>query len=328
MPFQKVIVLCLAFGLSATNASAVELRLKHQKDQVQSSRVDVRMEGNLEVEGSQRLSGKAKGNTEVLMNQKTLDVDDKGVANIEFRLDGWKAKVNSEADWGQGKSTYEVNLDENGGTMLSNGKEEKLPPMGDVKAQSWQVKLDSLGAPAGFNLDTAQMGKEEAEEVKKIGDSVASLVSQAPPLPSKDVNVGDKWETVFSVKNLTASLSKDNPMLAPFADLGIEDVKTESTLKEIRKEGQKEIAAINSTTNFGWKQGNLPLGPVSITVNNLDVKSESITELNQTDGVIQRANSVTTLEFDLAINTVLGPEGPGTFNAKGSLRLDSTTSLR
>lgn len=317
----------LAGLVAGSAAQAVQLRMKYVKDQEQTNKTDVNLTGKLEVEGSQRLSGNASGKCGVSMSQKAIETDDKGGANLEMRLSNLNVTMDSEADWGEGKKTYSLKLDENGGTMTDNGKAEPIPPLPDVKSQSWQVKMNSLGAPEAFDLDSSQMGTQEAEDVKKMSQSIAGIVSKSSPLPEKDVKAGDTWETVLSVKDLTNSLAKDNPMLGVVTDLGIPDVKTSSTLKELRQEAGNEIAVINSTTNLIWKDGNIPLGPVNLTLKSLEVKSESITEMNNTKGMIPRTTTVTTLDFEIVVNSAVGSEGPSTYNAKGSLKLESVITI-
>lgn len=117
-------------------------------------------------------------------------------------------------------------------------------------------------------------------------------------------------------------------MLSAFTNLGIEDVKTVSTLKELRKEGDNEIATISSATNFSWKEGRIPLGVVNITVKNLEVKSESLTEMNNTLGTVPRMTSITNMTFEVVIETAIGEGGPATYTATGNLKLDSTTTLK
>ena len=327
--FLKNCSLCFLVGVFLIPACpAVQLRLKFEKDKVETNEVTAHIQGDLRVDGTQRLEGTATGNMGVKMNQKTLAVDEKGVATIEMKLDGLNIKLDSEADMGQGKKKYGVNLTESGGKAFIDGATEDIPPMGDVKAQSWQVYMNNLGAPVSFSLDSTQMGSEEAKEVQNLSDSVASIVSKHAPLPEQDVKVGDTWENLLSIKDLTATLSKDNPMLKPFADLGIEDVKTVSTLKEIRTEGGNEIATISSVTKFGWKEGKIDLGVIKITVKNLDVKSEALVDMNNTLGQLARSSAITTMVFDISIDSALGPEGPSNYTATGNLKLESTTTIK
>ncbi len=318
-------VCLLGVMLVAQNVWGVELRLKYAKDQEQKTKVSVALDGKVEVEGSMRISAGAKGDIGVEMAQKTLNVDDQGAAEIEFHLSGFDVNTNAQVDMGTEKLTYAVKLDETGGTITADGKEEKIPDTGDIQSQSWTVRMNNLGAPVGFDLDSTQIGAEEAEEVKKMSENLAGFISQSAPLPEKDVKEGDTWESILSIKELTSSLAKDNPMLSAFTDLGIEDVKTVSTLKELREEGGTQIATLQSTTNFLWKDGSIPLGIVNVTVNKLEMKNESTAEVNNTAGVLTRTSSIATLDFDLVINSALGPEGPATYNAKGSIKLDSTT---
>lgn len=325
MAFRKAWVCLMGVLVGAQTVWGVELRLKYAKDQEQKTKVTVIMDGKVEVEGSQRISASATGNFGVTMAQKVLNVDDQGVGEIEFRLDGFDVNTNAKVDMGTEKHDFGAKINESSGTITADGKEEKIPISGEIKSQSWTVRMNNLGAPVGFDLDSSQMGSDEAAEVKKVSDNLASFVSQSAPLPEKDVKEGDTWENVLSIKELTASLAKDNPMLSAFTDLGIEDVKTVSALKELRDEGGSQLAAIQSTTNFLWKDGSIPLGIVNVTVNKLEMKNESTTEVNNTAGVIARTSSIATLEFDLVINSALGPEGPATYNAKGSIKLDSTT---
>lgn len=327
--FLKNCFLCFLVGLVLIpTCSAVQLRLKYQKDKVEANEVSATIQGDLKVEGTQRLEGTAKGDLGVRMSQKTLSVDDKGVATVEMKLEGLKVNMTSEADMGEGKKQYGVNLTEAGGEATIDGKKEPIPPMGDVKAQSWQVKMDNLGAPVSFSLDSSQMGSEEAKEVQDLSDSVANFVSKHAPLPEKDVNVNDTWENIISIKELTTNLSKDNPMLSAVANLGMDDVKTVSTLKGIRTEGGNEIATISSVTNFLWKGGQIPLGVINISVNNLDVKSEALVDMNNTLGQLSRSSSITTMAFEIVINTTLGQEGPSTYTATGNLKMESTTTIK
>ncbi len=327
--FFKKCSLCFLAGFFLIPACpAVQLRLKFEKDKVETNEVTAQIQGDLRVDGTQRLEGTATGNMGVKMIQKTLAVDDKGVATIEMKLDGLNIKLDSEADMGQGKKKYGVNLTESGGKAFIDGATEDIPPMGDVKAQSWQVNMNNLGAPVSFSLDSSQMGSEEAKEVQGLSDSVASFVSKHAPLPEQDVKVGDTWENTLSIKELTTTLAKDNPMLSAAANLGIDDVKTVSTLKEIRTEGGNEIATISSVTNFAWKEGQIPLGVINITVKNLDVKSESLVDMNNTLGQLSRSTAITTIKFDIAINTTLGPEGPSNYTATGNLKMESTTTIK
>jgi hypothetical protein len=327
--FLKNCSLCFLVGLILIPACpAVQLRLKFQKDKVESNEVNAHIQGDLKVDGTQRLEGTASGDMGVKMTQKTLSIDEKGVATVDMKLDGLSVKMNSEADMGQGKKKYGLNLTENGGKAMIDGATEEIPPMADVKAQSWQVHMDNLGAPVSFSLDSSQMGSEEAKEVQSLSDSVASIVSKHAPLPEQDVKVGDTWENVLSIKELTSTLSKDNPMLSAFANLGIDDVKTVSTLKEIRTEGGNEIATISSVTNFAWKEGKIPLGVINITVKNLEVKSEALVDMNNTLGQLSRTSAITTMAFDITVETALGPEGPSNYMATGNLKMESTTTIK
>lgn len=328
MFIRRMCVLMLAGMVFIPSVHAVQLRLKYTKDQTLVNDVFSTLKGDLKIDGAQRLEGTADGSFGVKMNQKTLDIDEKGVANIEYRLDSLNITLNSEADMGEGKKKYGAKFTESGGSYTIDGKEEKIPSMDDVKSQSWQVKMNTLGSPVGFSLDSSQLGAEEAKEVQNLSEQIAGFVSKSAPLPEKDVQVGDSWENILSVKDLTSSLAKENPMLSAFADLGIEDVKTVSTLKEMRKDGDNEIATISSVTNFNWKEGRISLGVVNITVKNLDVKSESLTEMNNTIGTIPRMTSITTLTFEVVIETALGEGGPSTYTASGNLKLDSTTTLK
>lgn len=328
MLIRRMCVLILAGMVIIPSVHAVQLRLKYTKDQSLVNDVFSALKGDLKVDGAQRLEGTAEGSFGVKMNQKTLDVDETGAANIEYRLDSLNITLNSEADMGEGKKKYGAKFTESGGSFTVDGKEEKIPPMEDVKSQSWKVKMSTLGSPVEFSLDSSQMGAEEAKEVQNLSEQIAGFVSKTAPLPEKDVQVGDTWEYLLSVKELTSSLAKENPMLSAFTNLGIEDVKTVSTLKELRKEGDQEIATIGSVTNFSWKEGRIPLGVVNITVKNLDVKSESLTEMNNSLGTLPRMTSITTIAFELVIETTLGEAGPSTYTASGNLKLDSTTTLK
>ncbi len=321
--------LCFLVGLVLIPAcQAVQLRLKFQKDKVESNEVSAHIQGDLKVDGTQRLEGTATGDMGVRMSQKTLAIDEKGVATIEMKLEGLSVKLNSEAEMGQGKKNYGINLTEGGGKVIIDGATQEIPAIPEVKAQAWQVHMNNLGTPVSFSLDSSQMGSEEAKQVQELSDSVASIVSKQAPLPEQDVNVGDSWENILSVKELTTALSKENPMLKPFADLGIEDVKTVSTLKEIRTEGGNEIATISSVTNFGWKEGKIPLGVINIMVKNLDVKSEALVDMDNTVGQLSRTSAITTMAFDIVIETALGAQGAANYKATGNLKLESTTIIK
>lgn len=145
---------------------AVQLRLKYTKDQTLVNDVVSSLKGDVKIDGAQRLEGTAEGSFGVKMNQKTLDVDEAGAANIEYRLDSLNITMNSEADMGEGKKKYSAKLTESGGSYTVDGQEVQIPPMDDVKAQSWQVKMNNLGSPVSFSLDSSQLGAEEAKEVQ------------------------------------------------------------------------------------------------------------------------------------------------------------------
>ncbi len=325
--FFKKCFLCFLVGFLVIPAcSAIQLRLKFEKDKVAANEVNAHIQGDLKVDGTQRLEGTASGDMGVKINQKTLAIDEKGIASIENKLEGFNVTVDSEADMGQGKKKYSLQLNENGGKTVVDGKEEAIPPVPNVKAQSWQVNMDNLGAPVSLSLDSTQMGSEEAKEVQNLSDSVVNVIAKHAPLPEQDVKVGDTWENVLSIKELTSTLAKDNPMLNALAVLGIDDVKTVSTLKEIRTEGGNEIAMISSVTNFSWKAGQIPLGVINITVNKLDVKSEALVDMNNTLGQISRDTAITTLAFDIAITTAFGGQDAGSYTAIGNLKMESTTT--
>lgn len=328
MFIRRMCVLMLAGIVFIPAVHAVQLRLKYTKDQTLVNDVVSSLKGDVKIDGAQRLEGTAEGSFGVKMNQKTLDVDEAGAANIEYRLDSLNITMNSEADMGEGKKKYSAKLTESGGSYTVDGQEVQIPPMDDVKAQSWQVKMNNLGSPVSFSLDSSQLGAEEAKEVQNLSEQVTGFLSKSAPLPEKDVQVGDTWENILSVKDLTSSLAKENPMLSAITNLGIEDVKTVSTLKELRKEGDNEIATISSATNFSWKEGRIPLGVVNITVKNLEVKSESLTEMNNTLGTVPRMTSITNMTFEVVIETAIGEGGPATYTATGNLKLDSTTTLK
>jgi hypothetical protein len=328
MHFSKICLIGLFVGWFVLPSEAVILRFKYEKDKVESNEVTAIVQGEVKVEGTQPLEGTTKGQMGIRMTQKTTGVDEKGVATQEFRLEGLNLNLDSEVDLGKGKQPYQLKLDEKGGTYTAEGKESKIPPMEDVKSQSWQVRIDPMGAPVGFNLDSSQLGTEEAREVQNLSDSVANFVAKSAPLPEKEVEVGQAWENVLSIKDLTSSLAKDNPMLSAFTNLGIEDVKTVSTLKDLRTEGGQELATITSITQFAWKDGQIPLGVVNITVKNLELKSESLSEMNNTKGYLPRSSAITTIVFDITVDLPIGSEGPSNYTAKGNLKLESTTMVK
>jgi len=115
-------------------------------------------------------------------------------------------------------------------------------------------------------------------------------------------------------------------MLSTLSNLGIPDLTVKNTLTDLREEGGSQMATINSTMAFEWKDGNLPLGFLNVTVGNLSIKSEYLMEIDNTAGYLPRVTGVTTFDFDLVINLPLGPEGPTTYNAKGRIQVDSSVT--
>jgi hypothetical protein len=323
---KKVAVMILAIATLVPCASAIELRMKYEEGQSRSMSVKIDLRGSLEVRGGSSIDGNVEGSGGVNMDLKVLSVDEKGVASIENRLGGFNVNLNGNADLGDATHAFAVKLDENGGAFTSDGKTEEIPAaaMEEAKAQAWTVQMDSLGATVGMSLDSEKMEAAEAENIKNLSDSLAGVFGQNGLLPKEDVEVGQTWEQVFKVDDITKELSKENPMLATMANLGIPDLISRYTLTEVGQDGDNEMATISSTVDFSWLEGSLPLGIVNITVNKLALKSESLVEMNNTAGYAPRMTGVTTIDFDLAINTLLGPSGPANYEAKGQLKTDST----
>lgn len=323
---KKLAVMILAIATLVPCAAAIELRMKYTEGQSRSMSVKIDLRGSLEVRGGASIDGNVEGTGGVSMDMKTLAVDEKGVASVENRLGGFSVDLSGDADLGDATHEFAVKLDENGGSFTNDGKTEEIPgaAMANAKAQSWTVQVDSLGATVGMSLDSEEMGADEAENVKRISDSLSGVLMQNGVLPKEDVEVGQTWEQVFKVDDITKELSRENPMLATMTDLGIPDLVSRYTLTEVGQDGDNEMATISSTVDFSWLEGSLPLGIVNITVNKLALKSESLVEMNNTEGYAPRMTGVTTIDFDLVINTLIGPSGPANYEAKGQLRTDST----
>ena len=322
---RRVAVMILAFATLVPCASAIELRMKYKEGQTRSMSVKMDLKGNLEVRGASSMDGKVEGSGGVNMDMTVLSVDEEGVASIENRLGGFNVDLSGNADLGDATHAFAVKMDENGGTFTADGKTEEIPAaaMAEAKAQAWTVEMDSLGATVGMSLDSEEMGAAEAENIKNLSDSLSGVFGQNGLLPKEDVKVGQTWEQVLKVDDITKELSKENPMLATMTNLGIPDLVSRFTLTEVGQDGDNEMATISSTVNFAWLEGSLPLGIVNITVNKLTLKSESLVEMNNTEGYAPRMTGVTTIDFDLAINTLLGPSGPANYEAKGQLKTDS-----
>jgi len=112
-------------------------------------------------------------------------------------------------------------------------------------------------------------------------------------------------------------------MLSVVTQMGIPDLKTTYRLDEVRADGGSEIATITSKTLFEWTDGNLPLGVVNVAINRLNIEGNTLTTMNVTEGYASRQTSDTKLDYDLTINTVFGQDGPATYEAKGSLTINS-----
>lgn len=328
MRVQSIVAAFALAVLCSTSSFAVELRMKYEKDRVHPHQVDVRLNGEIKVEGGLRLDGKTTANGAVLMSEKVVEPGADGSASIEWKLDGFSVHAETEYNMGEGAEEIVLDLSEKEGKITRDGKEEAIPPMEDIQAKTWKVQTDKLGAPVEMSLDAAGMDAAEAKEVEDLSNQVVGMLSKSAPLPEQNVEVGDTWENILSIEELTGALTRENPMLPPLTELGIKDFKTVSTLKEMKEVAGDQIAVIASNSVFDWNGGNIPLGPVNIQINKLEAKTEALTEMNNTKGYVPRSNTVTTIAFDLTVNMAIGPDGPATYSATGQLTLESTNTVK
>ncbi|MCA9411923.1 MAG: hypothetical protein KC917_04490 [Candidatus Omnitrophica bacterium] len=315
----------VAVGMLATTSSAVELKMKYEPGVTRTMNVEMNLKGDLDVGGDTPVKGTAQGKILTEMDLKVQSVDDEGVGTIEQSISNIDMEFSAEAETPDGPKKWDVDLSPEGGSMTADGETTPIPAdtLSDIQSKSWEVKMNAQGAPVGMDIDSSEMSEEEAQQVKQMSESISKMIGKAALLPEGDVEVGHEWEQVLSIDELTKELVKDNPMLSVMTQMGIPDLKTTYKLDEVRQDGGNEIATISSKTLFDWTEGNLPLGVVNITVNRLSITGNTLTTMNATDGYASRQTSDTELTYDLTINTVFGPDGPSTFEAKGGLTINS-----
>jgi len=330
MNSRRMGIAILAFLVAAAPATAIELKMKYKKDQTRRMDVKMDLKGQLDIQGDFRMTASSEGTGNVAMDLKVLDVDQEGIATVENRLSDLNVDMAAQAEIGKGTHAYTIKMNENGGSLTADGITQVIPPMAmdQAKAQSWTVRVDPTGAQVGMKLDSEELGAQEAEEIQNLSDSISELLGNNGILPKENVEVGQTWEQVFKVNDLAKRLAKENPMLPTVPELGIPDLKTKYTLTEVGREGDNEMATISSSADFAWKDGKLALGFVNLGVNNLSFKTESLIEMNNTEGYTPRMTGMTTIEFDLAIDLLLVPGGPGHYDAKGQLRVDSIVLIK
>jgi hypothetical protein len=161
--------------------------------------------------------------------------------------------------------------------------------------------------------------------MQELSESLTKFLQQSALLPEKDVQIGDTWDNLLNVKELTTELSKVNPMLSAFTNLGIDDVKTTNTLREVHNESGSEIAVLGATTKFTWNDGSIPLGPISLSVKSLQINNDSIVELDNTKGFFNRISSVTTIKIEATLNVTMDAANPQSFDLKTNLELTTET---
>ncbi len=315
----------LVLGLVASASPAVELKMKYEPGQDRIMNIELGLNGDLDVTGAVPIKGTGKGRIGTKMSLKVLSVDDEGVATIEQSVTDIDIDIEADAETPDGPKDWSVELTPDGGTLTAQGETTPIPAdsLKDIQSQSWKIKMNEQGAPEGMDIDSSEMSEEEAEEVRRMSESISSMVGKAALLPEGDVEPGHEWEQVLSVDEITKELVKDNPMLSVVAQMGIPDLKTTYKLDEVAQDGGKEIATISSKTSFDWTEGNLPLGFINVTVNRLSIQGNTLTTLDMTEGFTSRQTSDTELEYDLTINMVFGPDGPAAYEAKGGLSINS-----
>lgn len=328
MSRRKTILCFFVINLAASAASAIELRKKFEKDQSRTSQWTVNFEGHLDVEGTKRMIGSATGVANVRLSQTVVDVDSGNIATLRNRIEEFGVRLDGEADTGDGISHLQYEIDQNGGTIITDGESKPIPAdfLKDISEKTYNVKMNSLGATVGFSLDSSEMGLGEAEKVGDIADQVSEFLGKSPQLPEQSVEVGDKWESDFDVKEMSKKLSEGNPMLPPDSVIGIDNVKTIHTFREIREEDGQQIAVIESRSEFEWNDGNISLGFLKLEIKTLGVSSESIIELNNTAGYAPRSTSVTQIEIKADITTATSAGEPGTYEINGELSFESEAS--
>lgn len=312
-------------------SQAIELRLQHTQDQAWKSSTTVNFTGDLDVSGTERVEGTAKGSVNIGMDQKVLEVSADKETTIKNSLSGFKASVDASMNVGEGTQTYSVNVDDKGGKMVQNGKEETIPAeaIADIqqrmKSQTWKTRINPLGGTVGLALESGQMSQEDTQGMQELSESLTKFLQQSALLPEKDVQIGDTWDNLLNVKELTTELSKVNPMLSAFTNLGIDDVKTTNTLREVHNESGSEIAVLGATTKFTWNDGSIPLGPISLSVKSLQINNDSIVELDNTKGFFNRISSVTTIKIEATLNVTMDAANPQSYDIKTNLELTTET---
>lgn len=315
----------LALGLVSVAASAVELKMKYEPGQTRTMAVELGVDAKLEVRGDVPIQGTGKGTIGSEMSLKVLSVDGDGVATIQQSVDDVRIDVAANAETPDGPKAWNLELTPKGGTFTGDGQTNPIPAdsLKDIQEQSWTVKMNDRGAPVGMELETGDLTQQEAEQARQMSESIGNLMGKSALLPEGEVEPGQSWEHVLSVGEITKDLVKDNPMLSVVSEMGIPDLKTTYKLDELSTEGDNEIGSISSKTDFVWTEGNIPLGIVNITVNRLAIESNTLSTMNVSEGYISRQTSDSVLSFDLTINSVFGPEGPATYEADGSLTINS-----
>ena len=316
----------LVLGLVTTTSQGIELKMKYEPGQDRVMNIEMDIKGDIDISGAVPIKGSGEGQIGTKMNLKVLSVDADGVATIEQSVDDIRIDFKAEAETPEGPKKWSVELTPEGGTLVAEGQTTPIPAdsLKDIQSQSWKIKLNEQGAPVGMDIDASEMSEEEAENVQNMSESISNMIGKAALMPEGDVEEGHKWEEVLSVDEITKELVKDNPMLSVMAQMGIPDLTTNYQLDEVSESSGKQIATISSKTLFDWSEGNLPLGVVNVTINNLKIKGNTLTTMDVTEGYTSRQTSDTTLEYDLTINTVFGPDGPATYEAKGSLTINTS----
>ena len=328
MKFFRIAVFSAVIGgvLALSPSSAIELKMKYDAGQERTMTARVNFSGNISIDQDFRLEGKAEGKSGASISKKVISVDSEGIASIENKLDGFSVEVDSEAQIGEETHQHQIKLDETGGTYTTDGESQPIPSsdLEEATSKTWTVLMNEKGATVGMDLDSSQMSAEEAQQVQQLTGSLSGMMGQDSLLPEGDVEPGASWEEVLSVDELTAELSKENPMLPTPANLGIPDLVIKHTLSEVRQEAGNEMATINTTTQFDWPGGNIPLGIFNVTINRLAITGDSMADVNNTEGYLPRITNVTNMEFDLTVNLAFGEQGPQTYVAKGQIKMDST----
>jgi len=194
---MRIRILTGVFALAVLTAAthAVELKMKYEPGTTRTMNVDMNLEGSLEVTGDAAIQGTGEGRIGTSMDLKVLSEED-GVGTIEQKITNIDIDIQAEADTQDGPKKWDVKLTPEGGSMTADGQTTPIPAdtLGDIQAQSWEVKMDAQGAPVGMEIDSSEMSQEEAEQVQQMSESLNSMIGKAALLPDGDVEEGHEWD--------------------------------------------------------------------------------------------------------------------------------------